>query len=277
MRLIQVEIKDKNGNRCPTAIMNKIQFELLGNAEWRGGMAQGPDNYILSKSLPVECGVNRVLVRSTTTPGQVRVIAHSDGLRSDTLVLETIPVKVQDGLSKALPSDGVHSSLAKGPTPATPSFKVSRIPLTIVKARAGANTDSVSKSYDDNEMTDWYNDGKLSTAWIEYELDKPATINEVNLKLNNFRTRTYPLRILVDGKEVFNDSTQRSLGYFTAICKPVKGKTVRIELAAISQAKDNNIMPEVGGKKLDDGVARNDAADKGRLSLIEVEIYEDAK
>jgi beta-galactosidase len=254
-----------------------IRFELSGNAEWRGGMAQGPDNYILSKSLPVECGVNRVLVRSTTEAGQIVLIARAEGLKGDTMILQTVPVKVQDGLSKAMPSDGLHSLLYRGPTPTTPSFKISRIPLTIVKAKAGANTDSASKSYDDNEMTDWYNDGKLSTAWIEYELDKPATINEVNLKLNNFRTRTYPLRILVDGNEVFNDTTQRSLGYFTAICKPVKGKTVRIELAAANQGKANDITPEMNGKKLDDGVARNDAADKGRLSLIEVEIYEDVK
>ena len=27
-------------------------------------------------------------------------------------------------------------------------------------------------SYDDNELSDWVNDGNLSTAWIEYELDR---------------------------------------------------------------------------------------------------------
>jgi beta-galactosidase len=31
---------------------------------------------------------------------------------------------------------------------------------------------------------------------------------------------------------------------------------------------------EVSGKKLDDGVSRNDANSKGRLSIIEAEIYE---
>ena len=52
-----------------------LEFELDGAAEWRGGMAQGPDNYILSTQLPVECGVNRVLIRSLTTPGRIKLIA----------------------------------------------------------------------------------------------------------------------------------------------------------------------------------------------------------
>ena len=125
-------------------------------------------------------------------------------------------------------------------------------------------------------MTDWFNDGNLSTAWIEYELDRPSLISEINFKLNNFRSRTYPLRILVDGKEVFSDTTQRSLGYFTAICKPTFGKLVRIELKAASM-NNGEQMTEVSGKKSDDGVLRNDAATKGRLSIIEVEIYETLK
>jgi beta-galactosidase len=94
--------------------------------------------------------------------------------------------------------------------------------------------------------------------------------------LNNFRSRTYPLRITVDGIEVYNDTTQRSLGYFNAICKPQKGKKVRIELLQPSTlAADNST--EMSGKKLDDGVTRNDANAKGTLSIIEVEIYESIK
>lgn len=40
MALIQVEVVDNNGKRCP--LDNRtIQFTLKGNAEWRGGIAQG--------------------------------------------------------------------------------------------------------------------------------------------------------------------------------------------------------------------------------------------
>jgi hypothetical protein len=97
------------------------------------------------------------------------------------------------------------------------------------------------------------------------------------MKLNNFRSRSYPIRITVDGKEVFAGNTQTSLGYFTAICKPQPGKKVRIELSDVASNKGTNIMVEVSGQKLDDGVARDDSKAKGTLSIIEVEIYERAK
>ena len=55
--LVQVEVVDAQGRRCPLA-MDMIDFDLQGVAEWRGGIAQGrEDNFILAKSLPVECGV----------------------------------------------------------------------------------------------------------------------------------------------------------------------------------------------------------------------------
>ena len=65
MILLQVEVVDKQGLRCPLA-NNMIQFKLEGPAEWRGGIAQGENNCILSTKLPVECGINRALVRSLT-------------------------------------------------------------------------------------------------------------------------------------------------------------------------------------------------------------------
>jgi beta-galactosidase len=180
-------------------------------------------------------------------------------------------------LSTILPSNGLPSQLKRGPTPASPSFKPIRVTVPIVRATAGANADTAYASYDDNELTDWVNDGQLSTAWIEYELEREAVVSEVSLKLNNFRSRTYPLRITVDGKEAFADTTVRSLGYFTAICKPQKGKKVRIQLATVSKDQGGNTMVEVSGKKLDDGVARDDKNAKGTFSIIEVEVYEKPK
>jgi hypothetical protein len=275
LALIEVEVIDAKGNRCPTAL-NMINFSLTGEAEWRGGIAQGPDNYILSKNLPVECGVNRILIRATSKVGSINIKASADGLESAAINLISKPVASADGLSTVMPANGLTSYLKRGPTPSTPSFKATRTAITIVKAIAGANADSAFASYDDNELSDWVNDGKLSTAWIEYELEKETTVTEVNLKLNNFRTRSYPLLITLDGKELFNDTTQRSLGYFNAICKPQTGKKMRIQLLKPSTAIENNAT-EVAGQKLDDGVVRNDANAKGTLSIIEVEVYEAVK
>ncbi len=270
--LVEVEVIDAAGRRCPTAL-NMISFTIKGPAEWRGGMAQGPGNYILSKDLPAENGVNRVLIRSTTTAGMITINARAAGLREATLVLNTTPFITEFGLTKTLPSAGLPSNLQRGPTPSTPSYRVTRVPIAIAGATAGANADSSFASYDDNELSDWVNDGNLSTAWIEYELGREAVVSEVNLKLNNFRTRSYPLLITVDGIEVFKDTTQRSLGYFNVICKPQKGRKVRIQLWQSSKLLADNAT-EVSGKKLDDGVVRNDINAKGTLSIIEAEIYE---
>jgi len=271
---VDVEVVDEKGNRCPTAL-NMISFDLEGPAEWRGGIAQGPDNYILSKTLPVECGVNRVLIRSTTQAGKIKLKARAEGLKPANIHFSSKPVKERNGLSEQLPGSGLPVYLDRGPTPSTPSYIVSRKALKIVSVEAGSNQAQAAMSYDDNELSDWFNDGNLSTAWINYKLDRVAPISEVTLKMNNFRTRSYPIRITIDDKEVYKDSTQRSLGYFTAKFKPTSGKSLKIELLdSKAEARDYFGMVEVTGKKLDDGVVRDDKNARGRISIVEIEIYE---
>ena len=271
LMLMEVEVVDLKGNRCPTAL-NTIQFNLKGEAEWRGGMAQGPDNYILSKLLPVECGVNRFIIRSSLKAGTIHIQANSKGLKSDEYILQSIPFKQTDGLSLQMPSDGLTVNLSKGPTPLHSSIIPTRKALSVLSVVAGTASDRVSLSYDDDESTDWVNDGNISTAWIEYEIAASSLIQEVALKLNNFRTKSYPIKISVDGVPVFQGNTSRNLGYFTAAFKTIKGKKIKIELTAKSETTEEN-SKEVNGKKLDDGVARNDMNAKGTFSIIEAEIY----
>ena len=275
LSLVEVEVVDAKGNRCPTAL-NSISFSLTGPAAWRGGMAMGKDNYILAKVLPVENGVNRVLIRSTKTAGVIKITATSQGLIPGSIILATKPSYAPNGLTTLLPAAGLPSNLARGPTPASPSYVITRTAIKIVNVTAGAHADSAFKSYDDNELSEWHNDGKLETAWIEYELEREALVSEVTLKLNNFRSRIYRLQVLVDGNEIFSDSTKTSLGYFTAVCTPASGKKIRIRLVATMGSGNDNSMLEVSGKKLDDGVARDDKNAKGTLSIIEAEIYEKA-
>jgi len=272
--LVQVEVVDKDGNRCPTAL-NMVNFTLTGPAEWRGGIAQGPDNYILSKQLPVECGVNRVLIRSLTQPGKIILSASADGLKAASINLETLAVQVENGLATALAADGLKSNLSKRETPSGPSYTVQRKSIKIISAEAGANNDKAKLSFDDNELSDWVNDGKINTAWIKYTLEKESTVSAVSLKLNGFRTKIYPLRISVDGKEVFKGDSKNSLGYFTVPCKATKGKTVTIELLGAGKEKENAVLGvEVNGKKLDDGIDRAETKLKGGLSIIEADIFE---
>lgn len=271
--MAEVEVVDAKGNRCPTAA-NMISFSLGGPAEWRGGIAMGPDNYILSRNLPVIGGVNRVMVRASTKAGKITLTATSPGLKPASADWISIPVSIENGLSTFMPSRGLPVNLDRGPTPDGSPYQVVRQSLPIKSATAGANVDSAFASYDDNELSGWVSDGKSSTAWIRYELERPDVINEIDLKLNNFRRRSYPLIILVDGKVVFNGPTTPGLGYFTASFQPTTGRFVTIKLgngATINKGVDIGL--EVTGKKLDDGIMRDGAMVKGTLSIIEVEIY----
>src|SRR5438093_889858 len=223
MALVDVEAVDAQGNRCPSAL-NLIKFDLQGPAEWRGGIAQGADNYILSKELPVECGINRVILRSLPQAGKIVLNANSEGLKPARVELVSSPFPTTDGLSKTLPDAGLASHLGRGPTPAGDSVTPTRKPLRIVSATAGAGADKANLTFDDNELTGWKNDGKRATGWIQFELERPRNVNEVVLKLGGWRQKSYPLRITVDGKEAWSGVTPKSLGYVTLPLKPTLGK-----------------------------------------------------
>ncbi|MFT4177082.1 MAG: DUF4982 domain-containing protein [Luteolibacter sp.] len=269
--LIDVEVVDANGHRCPLA-MNPIQFELEGPAEWRGGIAQGPDNYILSKELPVECGINRVMIRSNTQAGEIVLKATAPGLKPAEIKLVSSPFETADGLTKVLPDEGLKSRLERGPTPAGDSVVPTRTPIRIVGATAGANEDKVATAFDDNEETSWKNDGKRSSAWIQFKLERQAEPHELTLKLGGWRNKAYPIRITLNGTEIYTGTTPKTLGYVTLPLKPAKGDQLRIELVGTIDVKDGFGLVEVTGKKLED--VTNSSNDRGTLEIIEAEVYE---
>ncbi|MBQ1938987.1 MAG: DUF4982 domain-containing protein, partial [Alistipes sp.] len=220
MVLVEVEVTDAEGRRCPLA-NHPIHFEVEGPAEWRGGIAQGPENYILSQDLPVECGINRALVRSLTEAGKVRIKATAEGLQGAEIELATSPIVVKNGLSNYIPGDELAGRLTRGETPQTPSFTPSKIDVNILSATAGANAEKAVHSFDDNELSEWTNDGRPETAWISYQLERRATIDEICMKLTGWRMRSYPIEIFAGDKLVWSGSTEKSLGYIHLDLKPV--------------------------------------------------------
>jgi beta-galactosidase len=270
LALVDVEVVDANGTRCPTAL-NLIKFDLQGPAEWRGGIAVGGDNDILSRDLPVECGINRVILRSQPHAGKIVLNAASDGLKPAHLEIASKDFPTRGGLSKSLPNEGLIAHLERGPTPAGDSLKPTRASIRILSATAGANAEQAGQAFDDNERTGWKSDGKRGTGWIQFELERQAAISEVVLKLGGWRAKSYPLRITVDGKEAYLGNTPKSLGYVTLPLKAARGKTVRMELTGAIQEKDEFGLVEVTGKKLADADGKGAG---GRLEVIEAEVYE---
>ena len=277
MTLIQVEVVDKDGQRCP--LDNRtIQFTLKGQAEWRGGIAQGKNNHILDTNLPVECGINRALIRSTTAAGKVTLTAQAKGLLSASLTLETVPVKVTGGLSTYLPQATLKGRLDRGETPSTPSYKDSKKGVRIVSTKAGSNNNDAEKSYDDIELTEWKNDGKLSTAWITYTLERDAEIDDICIKLQGWRSRSYPLEVYAGNTLIWSGNTDKSLGYIHLnVEKPVRANTITIRL------KGNTSDKDAFGQIIEvEAIAANTmelekSSSKHQLRIIEVEFLETIK
>lgn len=280
MVLLQVEVTDKDGLRCPLA-NNKIHFELEGPAEWRGGIAQGPDNYILSKDLPVDCGINRALIRSLVQAGTVRIKAVADGLKPAEVQLTTLPVEVEQGLSRYIPGDELEERLTRGGTPLTPSYVVTKVDAGILSATAGANADKAGNSFDDNELSEWSNDGRLQTAWITYRLERAARIDEICMKLTGWRMRSYPLEIYAGKELIWSDETEKSLGYVHLNVKPVLTDEITIRLKGASKEGDEfgqivEVAAPAAGE-LDLFKAKNGDKTNHELRIVEIEFKENLR
>jgi beta-galactosidase len=94
--LFDVEAVDEHGQRCPT-FQRRVDFEIDGPGAWRGGYNSGKINSINNPYLELECGINRVAVRSTLTAGQITVRAATQGLRPASTTITSLPARIDDG------------------------------------------------------------------------------------------------------------------------------------------------------------------------------------
>lgn len=274
--LLEFEVVDAQGRRVPTAL-DPVEFTVEGPAEWRGGIAQGPDNHILSKTLPVECGINRALVRSTTTPGRISIRAEAAGLKSASLELTSVPVPgaVSLGVHPRLPGTGLSPSLLRPIPPSTPSFKPTRLPIAAVSSTAGSNPGQAAQAYDDDESTSWSGGGEAGPAWVEFTLERPARLSEIVAKLPGWRTKTYPILVTLDGREVYRGTTPASLGYVTLPLRDgAPGTKVRVQLVGKSEADATfGTITEVANAA---NASDKAPVAKGALGIVEIEFYEAA-
>ncbi|MGA8939084.1 MAG: sugar-binding domain-containing protein [Acidobacteriaceae bacterium] len=100
--LIDVEVVDAKGQRCPTDDA-RIGFSCSGPALWRGGYNSGKLDSTNNLYLNTECGINRVAVRSTLHPGTITVTAHRRGIQSAQVHISAHPTRVVNGLSTYMP------------------------------------------------------------------------------------------------------------------------------------------------------------------------------
>lgn len=299
--LVQVEVVDKNGHRCPLDD-RMVTWKIKGPAEWRGGIAENkpygtvassllpktktqnsekPEeisnaarhiNHVLCDTLPVECGVNRVMLRSLCRPGMITVTTKAEGMPEASISLSTTAIETSNGLTAYKPSDNLKCDLSRGETPSEPSFTQKKENVYIIDAVAGSNKKDAALSFDRYENTSWSSKADLDSAWITYTLTEPTTVNEACLKMGGFRNTSYPIAIYAGDVEVWRGNTPKSLSYVRLRLKdapPTDKYTIRL-------IGDTNVGDAFGAVKEYDS-RNNDKQDKGqrKLKLIEVEWIRD--
>jgi len=100
--LVDFEVVDAQGRRCPTDEA-RVDFDITGPAIWRGGLNSAKLNTTNNRFLDTECGINRVAIRSTRTPGTITLTARRDGLKPATISFDARAVSITDGLTLAMP------------------------------------------------------------------------------------------------------------------------------------------------------------------------------
>ncbi|MEO6078938.1 MAG: sugar-binding domain-containing protein [Steroidobacteraceae bacterium] len=301
--LVDVVVVDAEGRRVPLA-NDRVHFTLDGPAEWRGGIAQDDtsgkprsetpvmrppedgttsyagtaryeDNMILSRDLPVEAGINRVLLRAGIATGPVRLTATAEGLRSATLTIPTVlPQKPRGGLSLDFPEHAQQLLLTRGPTPAGQGYSLKRATFLPVSVTGGSNDGEARLTVDDNELSRWASEGTPETAWIEYRFERPVTLNEIELKLVGWRSRSYPLRVTLDGHTVWEGNTERQLGYTSLSFPNTTGAVLRIIQTGTVEDRDafGNIVELSTARQAGDTGA--DAVPPGwRLGIVEADFH----
>jgi beta-galactosidase len=98
--LFDIEAVDAQRMRVPT-FQQRVDFELIGPATWRGGYNSGKINSINNTWLDLEAGVNRVAVRVGRAPGKITLTARSAGLTAATA---SVTSKEFTGALPAMPS-----------------------------------------------------------------------------------------------------------------------------------------------------------------------------
>ena len=222
--------------------------------------------------------MNRVLIRSLTEAGNVRLKASAAGLQSAEISFASLPVEVKNGLSKYIPANELQGQLTRGETPQTPSYTDKKVAVLIDSAKAGTNNETAINSYDDNELSEWKNDGKASTAWITYRLNRPARVDEICLKLTGWRMRSYPLEIYAGKELIWSGDTEKSLGYIHLNVKPVLTQEITIRLKGSSSEEDAfGQIVEVAApvaNELDLYKADESKRAKYELRIVEIEFLE---
>ncbi|MFR7466031.1 MAG: hypothetical protein ACLUVG_16520 [Phocaeicola vulgatus] len=95
----------------------------------------------------------------------------------------------------------------------SPSYKETKVDVRVADVTAGTNQRDAGKSFDDNELSEWKNDGRLNTARITYKLERRAEMDDdLCIKLTGWRSVLIRLEVYAGEHLIWSGNTEKSLG-----------------------------------------------------------------
>ena len=109
-----------------------------------------------------------------------------------------------------------------------------------------------------------------STAFITYKFKEKQVVDEVSLKLGNWRTKSYPIEIIADNQVIFSGNTPTSLGYVHLKTKPTLTDNITVRLKNNSVESDG--FAQITELAEENNLKKDDIKEKGDLRIIEIDI-----
>ncbi len=192
--LLDVEVVDANGKRCPTN-QQDITFTVSGPGIWCGGYNSNSPANTRALTLYTECGINRVAIRSTRTPGIVTVTANGAGVLAHTVQITSGSVAITDGLTTELPQVyndplGPPEPL---PVPISGSTAINGLSATVIAFSSEQSTSPAAGITDGNLATRWAASAAGLPQWVEMDLGAIKLIDRATL--SPYLSRTYQYKI----------------------------------------------------------------------------------
>jgi beta-galactosidase len=173
--LVDVEAIDAEGNRCPT-FQGRVDFTVTGPCVWRGGYNSGKGQSTNNTYLDLECGINRVAIRSLLKGGDIRVEAKTDGIAGAGVVdIVSHTIEFGDGYSSELPQT----------IPAAPLEKREHVMVKKLSVASAKSKQAVTG-------------GKLIAAFSYSGPSKPCTVEKVAANGKIFSDRGFQFSDLPD-------------------------------------------------------------------------------
>lgn len=246
-------------------------------------------NGVGSHDLMLEAGVIRVMVRSNTTPGTITLTAtpKDSNLAQQSLSISTADCLSKDGFYVAATASGKKTIttpieadwakslpvyLERGETPSTRSFTPQYNCVAVKTIETAVNQNKAKNMIDDNEASSWSSDQNLQNSWLKVTLERPAAIRKIALRVNGFRTTSYPLQVFAGETLVWEGYTDKTLGdCYLNIATPVSAQQYTIKMVGAAGVKEAFAsMTELAAKNK----VSTKESKSNTLSIIEMEFDE---